>query len=78
MYHPDFVLNSWQLLLVFWVVCLGTFVICAFCNKFLPMVDTICAAWTGKSDCPIVDTHSDLLRHRVLTGLSVRMVTLEG
>ncbi|KXL49374.1 hypothetical protein M433DRAFT_145043 [Acidomyces richmondensis BFW] len=47
MYHPDFVLNSWQLLLVFWAVCLGTFVICAFCNRFLPLVDTICAAWTG-------------------------------
>jgi len=46
MYHPDFVLDDWQLLLVFYAVCLVTFVICTFCNAWLPMVDTICAAWT--------------------------------
>lgn len=49
MYHPDYLLNDWQLLLIFYAVCLGAFVICAFGNKFLPMVDTICAAWTGIS-----------------------------
>lgn len=57
MYHPDFVLNSWQLLLVFWAVCLGTFVICAFCNRFLPLVDTICAAWTGNYGFADTKTH---------------------
>ena len=49
MYHPDFVANAWQLLLIFYAVCLITFVICAYGNRFLPMVDTICAAWTGIS-----------------------------
>jgi amino acid transporter len=49
MYHPDFVANDWQLLLIFYAVCLLTFVICAYGNRFLPMVDTICAAWTGLS-----------------------------
>jgi len=49
MYHPDFVANSWQLLLIFYAICLITFVICTFGNRFLPMVDTICAAWTGLS-----------------------------
>lgn len=49
MYHPDFVANDWQLLLIFYAICLITFVICTFGNKFLPMVDTICAAWTAVS-----------------------------
>ena len=49
MYHPDFAANSWQLLLIFYAICLIAFVICAFGNRFLPMVDTICAAWTAVS-----------------------------
>jgi hypothetical protein len=38
MYHPDFVLSAWQLLLIFYAICLITFVICTFGNRFLPMV----------------------------------------
>ncbi|TAQ89475.1 hypothetical protein B7494_g2234 [Chlorociboria aeruginascens] len=49
MYHPDFAANSWQLLLIFYAICLLTFVICTFCNVFLPMVDTICAIFTAVS-----------------------------
>lgn len=49
MYHPDFLLTDWQLLLVFYAICLLTFFICTFCNRWLPMVDTICAAWTALS-----------------------------
>jgi amino acid transporter len=49
MYHPDFAANDWQLLLIFYAICLITFVICAFGNSWLPMVDIICAAWTGVS-----------------------------
>ena len=49
MYHADFVANSWQLLLIFYAICLITLVICVFGNKFLPMVDTICAGWTAIS-----------------------------
>lgn len=49
MYHPDFVATDWQLLLIFYAICLITLVICTFGNKFLPMVDTICAAWTAVS-----------------------------
>jgi amino acid transporter len=49
MYHPDWVANSWQLLLIFWAICLITFCICAFGNRLLPIVDTICAAWTALS-----------------------------
>ncbi|EME83304.1 uncharacterized protein MYCFIDRAFT_72235 [Pseudocercospora fijiensis CIRAD86] len=46
MYHPDFVLDDWQLLLVFYAVTLLTFVICCFFNDYLPMVDTVCAGFT--------------------------------
>ncbi|KAK3065739.1 hypothetical protein LTR53_018089, partial [Teratosphaeriaceae sp. CCFEE 6253] len=49
MYHPDFALSAWQLLLVFYALCLFTLVICIFFNKYLPMVDTICAAFTAIS-----------------------------
>lgn len=49
MYHPDFLMSAWQLLLVFYAVCLLSFVICAFCNRWLPYVDTFCAGWTAMS-----------------------------
>ncbi|EXJ94240.1 hypothetical protein A1O1_02633 [Capronia coronata CBS 617.96] len=49
MYHPDWVAKDWQLLLIFYAICLITLVICTFGNRFLPMVDTICAAWTALS-----------------------------
>jgi amino acid transporter len=49
MYHPDWVAKDWQLLLIFYAMCLITLVICSTMNRFLPMVDTICAAWTALS-----------------------------
>ncbi|ETI21205.1 hypothetical protein G647_07549 [Cladophialophora carrionii CBS 160.54] len=49
MYHPDWVAKDWQLLLIFYAICLMTLVICAFANRFLPVVDTICAGWTALS-----------------------------
>lgn len=49
MYHPDFTFTAWQLLLIFYACCIGAFIICAFGNKWLPMVDTAVAAWTALS-----------------------------
>ncbi|KAH8591502.1 amino acid/polyamine transporter I [Bisporella sp. PMI_857] len=49
LYHPDFAPEPYQLLLIFFAICLITFVICAFGNRLLPMVDTACAAWTAIS-----------------------------
>lgn len=49
MYHPDLTMSNWQLTLIFFAICLITLVICTFGNSFLPMVDTICAAWTAVS-----------------------------
>jgi amino acid transporter len=46
MYHPTWTANSWQLLLIFYAVCLGSLIICVFANKYLPQVDIACAAWT--------------------------------
>ena len=34
-YHPDLVMNDWQLLLIFYGICLITFAICAFGNRLL-------------------------------------------
>ncbi|KAF2104657.1 amino acid transporter [Rhizodiscina lignyota] len=49
MYHADWTPKAWQLLLIFYAICLITLVICMFCNRWLPMVDTICAGWTAIS-----------------------------
>jgi hypothetical protein len=48
-YHSDYTLSSCQLLLIFHACCIVTFVICAICNKWLPMVDTAVVAWTAVS-----------------------------
>lgn len=48
-YHPDFAAEPWQLLLIFYAILLLSLVVCTFGNRFLPMVDTICAAWTAIS-----------------------------
>jgi amino acid transporter len=49
MYNETFIANSWQLLLIFYAICLLTFFVCTFGNRFLPIVDTVCAAWTAIS-----------------------------
>ncbi|KAJ5490531.1 Amino acid/polyamine transporter I [Penicillium expansum] len=46
MYHPDWSASSWQLLLIFYAICLASLAICIFANKHLPLVDTLCASWT--------------------------------
>jgi len=66
MYHPDWVATDWQLLLIFYAICLATLVICTFGNRFLPMVDTICAAFTALSILVILialSVKADVGRH---------------
>jgi amino acid transporter len=46
LYHPDFSAEPWQLLLIFYALCIITFFIVAFGNKILPLVDTFCATFT--------------------------------
>ncbi|KAH8682537.1 amino acid/polyamine transporter I [Xylariales sp. PMI_506] len=47
LYQPEFEMLPWQLLLIFYAICVITFFIVAFGNKLLPMVDTICAVFTA-------------------------------
>ncbi|VUC26650.1 unnamed protein product [Clonostachys rosea] len=46
LYHPEYVMEAWQLLVIFYGICIATFIISAFCNDFLPAIDTLCAAFT--------------------------------
>lgn len=81
MYHPDFVAESWQLLLIFYAICLASFVICTFGNKFLPMVDTICAAWTLISILIILialSVKADVGRHSAAYALGHYDTSLSG
>ena len=73
MYHGNFVMNSWQLLLVFYAVCILSFAICTFCNRWLPQVDTVCAAWTAISIVIILialSVKADAGRHSASFSLS--------
>ncbi|KAJ8127469.1 hypothetical protein O1611_g6167 [Lasiodiplodia mahajangana] len=49
LFQPDFVVEPWQLLLIFYALCFLTFFVVAFGNKILPLVDTICAIFTAIS-----------------------------
>jgi amino acid transporter len=72
MYHPDFNATAWELLLIFYAVCLMTAAICTFANRFLPTVDTICAAWTAGSILIILialSVKADVGRHTAADAL---------
>lgn len=45
MYHEDFVMLPWQLLLLFYAICIGVFCVCTFGNRILPYVDTVASGW---------------------------------
>lgn len=45
-FYPDWTASSWQLLLVFYAICLVVFAICFFLDHHLPLIDTISAALT--------------------------------
>lgn len=47
LYDADFTAEAWQLLLIFYAVCLFSLVLCVFANKILPYVDTASAAFTA-------------------------------
>ncbi|PYH40614.1 putative amino acid permease [Aspergillus saccharolyticus JOP 1030-1] len=47
MFQPGWEPNSWELLLIFYAVCIGTFLICTFGNRFLPHVDLLCTVFTA-------------------------------
>jgi amino acid transporter len=44
-YKPDWMASSWELLLIFYAICMLVFLICALGDKLLPYVDTAAAMW---------------------------------
>ncbi|THZ93851.1 putative amino acid permease [Aureobasidium pullulans] len=73
MFHPDYAMTNWELLLIFYGLCIATLIICALGNKFLPMVDTICAAFTAISIFIILvalASKADVGRHSASYALS--------
>ena len=46
-YHPDWAATDWQLLLLFYAICIGTFLVVAFGNRILPHLDSIASVWNG-------------------------------
>ena len=46
LFHKEITLQPWQLLLLFYVRCGTTFLICAYGNHLLPRIDTVGAAFT--------------------------------
>jgi amino acid transporter len=44
-YNPSWTASSWELLLIFYALCVVVFLICSFGDKLLPYVDTVAALW---------------------------------
>jgi amino acid transporter len=44
-YNPEWEASSWELLLIFYAVCILVFLICSLGDKLLPYVDAVAAAW---------------------------------
>lgn len=66
LYYPALAWPPWQLILVFYAVCLLTFAVVAFGNRFLPTVDAFCAAFTAVTilvTCVCVSVKADVGRH---------------
>ncbi|KAJ5611077.1 hypothetical protein N7510_007796 [Penicillium lagena] len=45
-FYPHWTATSWQLLLIFYAICLITFIICFFGDHLLPLIDTLSAAFS--------------------------------
>ncbi|KAJ4424405.1 hypothetical protein N0V82_000926 [Gnomoniopsis sp. IMI 355080] len=81
LYHPDFSPTSWQLLLIFYAICLITFFIVAYGNRVLPIVDTICAAFTAISiliTLICLSAKADVGRHSARDTLGAFDTSLSG
>ena len=81
MYHPNWVASTWEVLLIFYAICIGTMLICAVGNRFQPLVDTICAGWTGLSIlviCIALSVKADAGRHDAAYALGHFEETFSG
>ncbi|KAH6975193.1 amino acid/polyamine transporter I [Ilyonectria sp. MPI-CAGE-AT-0026] len=81
LYHPEFTMTSWQLLLIFYAMCVLTFFIVAYGNSVLPVVDTLCAAFTLLAIIATMISMSvkaDVGRHSAKDTLGFYDTTLSG
>ncbi|KAI1780870.1 amino acid transporter [Hypoxylon cercidicola] len=81
LFEPDFAIEAWQLLLIFYAICILTFFLVAFGNKLLPLVDTICAIFTAISilvTCICLSVKADVGRHSPSYTLGHYDTTLSG
>ncbi|THH20954.1 hypothetical protein EW146_g523 [Bondarzewia mesenterica] len=46
-FHPEWVATAWQTYLIFLAVTAVSSIVCIFFNRLLPLIDIICAYWTG-------------------------------
>jgi amino acid transporter len=81
MYHPDWVASEWQLLLIFYAICIGVFCICAFANRFLPYIDTVAAGWNLLCIlivCIALSATANVGRHSIADALTYYDNSLSG
>ncbi|KAI0043367.1 hypothetical protein FA95DRAFT_1584135 [Auriscalpium vulgare] len=46
-FHPEWEASAWQTYMIFLAVITVSSVVCIFFNRYLPLLDTICAYWTA-------------------------------
>jgi len=44
-YNPEWVASDWELLLIFYALCVLVFLVCSLGDKLLPYVDSVAAVW---------------------------------
>lgn len=72
--------TDWELLLIFYAVCLISLAICIYANNYLPQIDIACATWTALTIIIILITVSanPPTRHSITTTLTNYDTTLSG
>ncbi|KAL4749614.1 hypothetical protein BDW72DRAFT_213962 [Aspergillus terricola var. indicus] len=80
-FQPSFEIGAWQLVLVFYALCLVIFLICATGDRHLPLIDTLAAASTLLTCIMVAITLSATAktgRHSASYGLSHSETGLSG
>lgn len=80
-YKDDWVASSWELLLIFYALCIVTFLVCVFGNRLLPVIDTACAAFTAITIIVVLialSVKADVGRHSASYALGHYNTSLSG
>ncbi|KND90842.1 Amino-acid permease BAT1 [Tolypocladium ophioglossoides CBS 100239] len=81
LYEPSYEWQPWKLVLICYGLCIVTWFIVAFANRFLPSVDTFCAAFTAITivvACIWLSVAAKEGRHSVAYTLGHEDITLSG